>query len=136
MLAQAGAGLRQAPASARRRSLAPLWAWGGVSSSRAPGGKELEASKAKAWSRAAEWSRLQGPGEAPPGVLLTFSLLRKTACFLNRPMSPASQPRRGAGGTGRGWAGWALTLDSAGTTLWNICATTAHKNVFPWQPLL
>ena len=39
-------------------------------------------------------------------------------------------------GTGWGWAGWALTSDSAGTTLWNICATTAHKNVFLWQLLL
>ena len=79
----------------------------GVGSSQAPGGKELEASRAKAWPRAAERSRLQGPREAPPGTLLTFSLLRKMACFLNRPMSPASPNRRGEPGVpdGGGQAG-------------------------------
>lgn len=32
-------------------------------------------------------------------------------------------------------AGWPLTSASVGITSWNICATTAHKNVFFWQPL-
>lgn len=31
--------------------------------------------------------------------------------------------------------GWPLTSDSVGIASRNICATTAHKNVFFWQPL-
>lgn len=50
-------------------------------------------------------------------------MVRVLACFISI---------SGHGAEGRVWLGLgslALTPDSVGTTLWNICEATAHKNV-------
>lgn len=110
----------------------------GVGSPRAGSNKEMEAfSRLRPGPRAAERGHL--PGWLPTGrrscsaLCSTFSLLRKTA--QNSKQAPVLRlpAAEGSPGARAGVGKLGSDFRLAGTTLWNICATTAHKNVFLWQ---